>query len=129
MKLLRALWILGTLAVAVGSLLPASSPEIRAISALPVSDKVIHFSGYMVVAFLAVCAEGRARAWKLCAGLVAMGIALEFLQELVPGRSSEVLDAVADLGGVLLGLLLAIAASRGGAKQRSGPETVAAAKK
>ena len=58
-----------------------------------------------------------------------MGVALEFLQELVPGRSSEVLDAVADLGGVVLGMLLAIATSRGGAKQRSASDTVAAARK
>ena len=112
MKLRRGLWICGAAALAIGSLLPGSSPEIRAISALPVSDKVIHFAGYAVVTWLAVWTEGRARALSLCAGLVGMGVALELLQRLVPGRSSEVLDAVADLGGVFLGFLAGSAATR-----------------
>ena len=77
----------------------------QAISALPVSDKVIHFTGYAVVACLAVWAEGLARAWKVSAGLVAMGVLLELLQQFVPGRSAEVMDALADLGGVALGFL------------------------
>src|SRR6185295_5925529 len=86
-RLLYPLWIVSIFLVAIGELLPAASPVMRAVGRLPVSLKVLHFAAYAWLAFLALLAIKR-RPIALLAALasILLGVALEFGQSLVPGR-------------------------------------------
>ena len=71
------------------------------------SDKLEHVIAYVGMALLGGLAyPGRRPLLPLALGLPALGIAIEFCQLFVPGRSAEVADAVADTIGVAIGLLL-----------------------
>jgi VanZ family protein len=69
-------------------------------------DKVSHLVGYAVLMFwwaqLVVT-----RRWRLAAAVILFGIVVEGLQGLTPNRQPEVLDALANSCGVLLGWLAA----------------------
>lgn len=83
------------------SLLPATR-----LGAVPGSDKLWHWAGYLLLALpIPFLVGGRTRVWAAGAVLVAYGIALEFAQEFVPGRSFEVADMVANSAGVLSGAM------------------------
>jgi glycopeptide antibiotics resistance protein len=47
------------------------------------------------------------RRWRLAVAIVLLGIGIELLQGLTPNRQPDVLDALANSGGVLLGWLAA----------------------
>ncbi len=73
-------------------------------------DKAIHATEYAILALLAARAlrAGRQRPWWLIGGgavLLAaiLGLLDEFLQRLNSARSSDILDALADMAGGLLG--------------------------
>ncbi len=70
------------------------------------TDKIIHLIGYAVLTFwwAQLVIERR---WRLAVAVVLLGIAIELLQGLTPARQPDVLDALANTGGVLLGWLLA----------------------
>jgi hypothetical protein len=103
-------WLAAMAAVIVGELLPATSEPIVLIGELGVSDKVIHFAAYALLAFIPVLAF-RLRTGLLCAvAMIALGVALEFAQRLSPGRMFEVADMVANALGVLAGAAAALAA-------------------
>lgn len=74
-----------------------------------VSDKTLHFLGFVAVSFatLGFCRSLRefALAGLLCA---ATGVMLEFGQALVPSRAFEPGDIVANLSGATVGTLLAV---------------------
>jgi VanZ family protein len=92
--------------VIVGSLLPASSAPLRGLELLPVSDKVIHYSSYVMLALLPVISfESRRRAVVCALLMVLLGVALEGGQSFAPGRSVELGDALANTLGVLTGML------------------------
>ena len=55
-RLLYALWLLSILLVMTGSLLPATSPAMRAVGWLPVGAKALHFCAYTWLALLAMVA-------------------------------------------------------------------------
>ena len=89
-RLLYVLWLLSILVVITGSLLPASSPVIRAVGRLPVSAKVLHFCAYTWLALLALLAIKRRPVAVLAAlAMILLGVALEFGQKLVPAESSK----------------------------------------
>lgn len=70
-------------------------------------DKVVHLIAYFamgVLAWVAVTAMWR-RLYLLFFSVV-LGIALEFLQEFVPGRSMDAADAAANAAGVVLAYLV-----------------------
>jgi VanZ family protein len=103
----RRLWIgasLGLLALVVWGSLQTSiggpSP--------PGFDKVEHFATYL---FLAVWFTGlvhRARWWRVVAGLLGLGLALELGQYLMQsGRMAEPADMLANTAGIAGGMLLA----------------------
>ena len=79
-----------------------------------VSDKIIHFVAYLVLVFLLwfVISPGRkvnwrrATAWWVFFGAVCYGVLDELLQGVVVGRSCDVMDFLADMTGVLTGLIL-----------------------
>ena len=54
----------------------------------------------------------RLRAFAVAIALIAFGAAIEWLQSYVPTRSSELNDLVADLVGIVVGLLAAALATR-----------------
>jgi VanZ family protein len=105
---LRILWLAAVIAVIVGSLLPGSSLPIQTLDKLPVSDKVLHFAAYAILAFLPALHERWPAVAVTLLGVIALGVLLEFLQKLSPGRTFEVADMVADAFGVLCGLILAL---------------------
>ncbi len=79
-----------------------------------VSDKIIHFVAYLVLVFLLWFAISpdrkvtwrRATAWWIFLVTVCYGVIDELLQGVVVGRSCDVMDFFADLGGVTTGLIL-----------------------
>ncbi len=95
----RVALLLGVVAVSVLSLIP--SEELPEIS---VSDKIQHGAAYLALAVAVVLAFPR-RLTRLGAGLglFVLGMVLELLQILVPGRYFDVWDMVANGAGVVLG--------------------------
>ena len=97
-RLLYLLCILSVLLVITGSLLPASSPVIRAIGRLPVSQKVLHFCGYTWLALLAfLTIKRRSLAVIAALAMILLGVALEFgLTGIAIGMSRRILPAVSN---------------------------------
>lgn len=78
---------------------------------LPIPDKLAHlvaWLGLALAAWPAVAVTVRwprgARAAVVLAACASYAVATELLQGLVPGRSTEALDAVADVTGAVLGV-------------------------
>ena len=80
----------------------------QALGELHVSDKILHFVAYAVLAFLPSLHERRSALGAALLGAVTLGVLLEFAQRLSPGRNFELADMVADACGVLCGLILAL---------------------
>jgi VanZ family protein len=96
-------WLAAIAAVVVMSLRP--EPEMP--MPFDEADKVYHFAGYAVLAFLPFLAF---RGWAaLCAAssMIVLGAALELGQSFVPGRSASLADIAANTAGVLMGIALA----------------------
>ena len=70
------------------------------------SDKIVHLAGYALLTFWWAQLVTRQR-WKLALAVVLFGFAIEGLQGLTPDRLPDMLDALANSGGVLLGWLVA----------------------
>lgn len=83
------------------SLIPMPGPQL-----FETQDKVLHTGAYAVFYLLAwLSFPGRVLQWRLHAGLLAYGIAIELLQGLTPDRSMEAMDLLADATGLGLGCL------------------------
>lgn len=112
-KLLLFLWIADIVLVGVGSLLPPGALHRIHYTDLPLNDKFVHFGNYAILGLLPAMAFDTPCTSIICgAAMVLIGISLEFLQRLVPGRSFEVGDMVANGLGVTAGLLLALVVRR-----------------
>jgi len=112
-RLLYRLWLLSVLLVTIGSLLPATSPVMRAIGNLPVGAKAMHFCAYAWLALLALLAiKNRSLAVMAALAIVLLGVALEFGQKLVPGRGFEVRDMFINGAGVLTGIAIGVLSRR-----------------
>lgn len=98
---LAALW---TLAILIGCALPGNSMPGSPIWSF---DKAIHltlFGGFGLLWMHALrWPVGKRALWVVVAGL-GFAIGTEVVQGFAPGRSPEVLDAVADVAGVALGV-------------------------
>lgn len=101
----RILFFLAAAAVAVLSLLPQ-----RDLPKVGVSDKLEHALAYFVLAILGSFAfrERRSLLYLLIL-LCAMGGVIEVLQAFSPGRSPDLIDAIADGAGAAAGVLIALA--------------------
>ena len=90
-------------------MLDPSPPPVKGVS-----DKIIHFASFFVVSFAAIafCRSDRQLAWAgiLCA---VAGVGLEVGQYFIPSRAFEWGDIAANLGGTVVGILLAALALRG----------------
>jgi VanZ family protein len=107
-KTVLAVWAVLLLVIATGELLPGNSAPIMLLSEFELSDKIIHFSAYAVLAL--VPAFGlRFQMAALCViATELVGVALELAQTLVNGRSCDIYDLAANTGGVLAGIGLAM---------------------
>lgn len=92
-------WCLVALVVVL-SLIP--TPTVPPVTET-VDDKIAHCLAYAVVmAWFAVVAP-RTSWWRLAAAVIALGIALEFCQGLLPYRTASFADALANTLGVVIG--------------------------
>src|SRR5215470_19376130 len=97
----RCVFAAGAIAVVILSLLPGAD-----LPSLGVSDKIEHMAAYAAISLAGAAAfPTRGGALLLLVLLPSLGIGLEIAQLAVPGRSSEVADAVADSAGVAAVLL------------------------
>jgi VanZ family protein len=101
----------GALLAYCGAIFAASaSPHPPGAEHIGAHDKLVHAAAYAGMATLALAAAGTTfgrwspRAWALFGWLfaTAYGAADEIHQRFTPGRSPEVLDALADTGGAAL---------------------------
>ncbi|MFL6176875.1 MAG: VanZ family protein [Ornithinibacter sp.] len=97
--------VLGLLALAVAvQIVVLYSPEGGGAALFPQADKVVHLLVFLVPVALALVAGFRRRVVVAVFG--AQAVVSEVVQAtLLPHRSGDVLDAVADLTGVALGVL------------------------
>lgn len=86
------------------ALLPAPSGMGR----IEFGDKILHAGAFafLMLWYAQIYADGRDRR-RLALGLIAFGAAIEVLQGLVPYRSADIWDLLADSVGVAVGALLA----------------------
>ena len=112
-RLLQCLWLLSILLVVTGSLLPAASPAMRAVEQLPLSHQLMHFCAYTSAALMALLALRRTPiAMGAALALILLGVALEFVQKLVPGRGFEIRDMFINAFGVLTGIAIGLLSRR-----------------
>jgi VanZ family protein len=78
----------------------------RALDRLQINDKVLHFSAYMVLAFVPAIHERRP--FVAAIGAVALGIALEFAQLVSGWRDFEIGDMIADAMGAFIGVAIGV---------------------
>lgn len=92
----------------------AHIPIPRVVREADVSDKSLHFLSYLVLTFLFWFAVRgnrkvswrKAAVWWILLVVVWYGVVDELLQKFVAGRSCDVRDFVADVGGTVAGLVL-----------------------
>jgi hypothetical protein len=100
------LWLVVLGCVSTGELLPGNSRTIVLLSTANISDKVLHMTAYALLALLPAVAfrAGTALLFVMITELI--GVALEVAQGVVPGRSCEPTDVVANTVGLLVGAAL-----------------------
>ncbi|HYM86245.1 MAG TPA: VanZ family protein [Pseudoxanthomonas sp.] len=97
-------WSLAVLALIVVCLIPLDG-----LPPLPDnSDKVEHLLGYFLMAASAVQLFRSHALWRMAAGLVALGIGIEFAQGMTAYRSADPYDALFNTIGVMLGMATAL---------------------
>lgn len=80
-----------------------------ALPSTQVSDKLEHFLAYAALGLVGVAtARNGSRVALTILGIVAFGVAIEFLQTLSPGRYAEIGDGLADAAGAAVGGLVAM---------------------
>ena len=101
---MRRLWATGGFALVVLTIVLSVWPGPETPSFPSVSDKIAHAAMYASLTFwfgqLTLSARSRA---TIAGALIVLGIAIEFVQIGVPGRTFEIADMVANTIGVLAG--------------------------
>ena len=105
-KLWLGIWMFGWLLCIVLSL----TPSVPIPAGVPEGDKIGHMLAYGVLSMWAVMIFRSRKQWLRSAiALLALGIAMEIAQgALTTYRTADPYDALADLGGILLGLCVAL---------------------
>ena len=107
-RIARILFLLAAAAITVLSLLPQHD-----LPKVGVSDKIEHLLSYFVLAILGSFAVRERRSLLyLFVLLCVMGGIIELLQAFSPGRSPDILDAIADGTGAAAGVLIGAAFAR-----------------
>lgn len=73
---------------------------------VPNSDKLVHAALFGLLAFTHALAWPRVRLPIMALIVIAFGAATEITQTVVPGRSADMLDLLADAAGAVLGLVI-----------------------
>ena len=108
----RRLWAVAAGAALAVQLLVLYAPHApAAAAAVPGADKVVHLAVFAAVTFTALRA-GLSAALVVGFGVVHAVVSEVVQHTLLPGRSGDPLDAVADVLGVLAGVALARALDR-----------------
>jgi VanZ family protein len=76
------------------------------------NDLVMHFSGYVVAGISISFAWPRSAYWQRGLFLLCYSIAIEIGQHFLPPRTFSLLDILANLSGIILGLLLFMLAKK-----------------
>jgi VanZ family protein len=106
-RTLFRVWLLAIIVVCCLSLLPPNG--LRPLQAAAFNDKLGHFMAYLILAVLPVVGMDLVgMGIALAFGMIPLGVVLEFSQRLVPGRSFETGDIVANSIGVLIGVGVAL---------------------
>ncbi len=100
--------------VLAGALLPADwfwseGPD----SPFFVSDKWVHGVTFAALALWFSGQYARRSYWRLIMGLVAFGLLIEMTQRMVSYRTAEWMDLLADLLGLAVGMVIALAGAGG----------------
>lgn len=108
-RLFRASFFLGVIAICVASLVP-----VEELPSIEIWDKLEHALAYGAVAALGAAGwAGRRRAWLMLGfGLAALGGMLEIAQSFVPGRMTDAGDALANVVGVVAGIVTVASVTR-----------------
>ena len=106
--LYQAVWFAALAATVMGEILPGNSVPMRWVGATHIGDKALHFTAYALLAFIPVFGYRIRRGIAVAASMVVLGVVLEFAQRLIPFRSFEVADMMANALGVLSGTVLAL---------------------
>jgi len=105
MNLQRLWWALGVVILLV-AIWVCLMPVNRVITAFEWSDKTSHLLGHGLLALYFSGLVARKSWWKIFAGLLLMGIVIEFAQHYMGlGREGDPRDVVANSAGALLGLV------------------------
>ncbi|MBI4890226.1 MAG: hypothetical protein HY821_06340 [Acidobacteria bacterium] len=96
------IWLFGLVAGVAYALIPG-----QAVEPYYVAGFGGHAAGFAALTAAGVAAAGWKRGWLVALGTFALGVALEFVQNLVPGRGYELPDVEANLLGVVVGWLCA----------------------
>lgn len=72
-----------------------------------ISDKILHCVTFAILAIWFSGQYERSSYWKLVTGLLIFGALIEACQYMVPYRTAELGDMVADIVGILCGFLIA----------------------
>ena len=102
------LWLLAMAATITGELLPGNSTPMTWIAATHINDKTLHFAAYALLAFIPAFGFRLRHGIPLALSMILLGIALEFGQSLVPSRSFELADMMANALGVFAGIVVAL---------------------
>ena len=78
-------------------------------SKIPLSDKWLHLLTFLFLSLWFTGQYARSSYWRLAIGLTAFGVLIELGQGMIPYRSAEWMDLVADIGGIGIGLIIAVA--------------------
>lgn len=81
------------------------------------ADKWLHLLTFLFLSVWFAGQYARSSYWRLLVGLTAFGVLIELGQGMIPYRSAEWMDLVADIGGIGIGLIIAVA-GLGGWSQR-----------
>jgi len=113
----RVVWIvaamvLAVLAAAAALLPPRGTPGLEIADLGDTLAMVLHGVGYALLAFCVMLAQRSPRLAPTALGLVAYGFFLEMTQGVLGLRSVELGDMIANAGGVLVGVAVALLVPR-----------------
>ncbi|NVJ66998.1 MAG: VanZ family protein [Gammaproteobacteria bacterium] len=101
-KFFKVLFLIACLAVFIVSLLPG-----KVLPSSLIWDKAGHFIAYCGLAGICRFASNKRADWQLIMAVIVFSFAIELLQQLIPNRSFEWYDLLANSLGALSGTIIA----------------------
>lgn len=76
---------------------------------IQLADKWLHFLTFLFLSLWFAGQYSRSSYWRLVVGLTAFGVLIELIQRMISYRSAEWTDLAADVGGIGIGIVIALA--------------------